>query len=234
MQKKKEREEERKKKTLKRKLPTKAMTDERKKQQVSEITKTNGILYADVFYTCGICTERALVTDDDVGIRWVGCDSAPQCLMCSGWFHLDCLPTDKQECVEESLSNSGWSGFVKNVAGDLRSSPKGNDRSPLCHQNILNNSKIIKHPRKVKTAFPITSLCFLMLKGQLTLDFFRRPKPSNSAVRVRIWLKFELIQALWVSSLPARTKKIQLKMKVLELSQQYTLVLLDAQGQLTL
>ena len=101
-------EEERKKKTLKRKQQTKATTEEKKKR-VPETTNT--VPYADVIYTCGICEERALVTDDDVGIRWVGCDSAPQCLIGSGWFHFDCLPTDEQESVEESLSNSGVEWF---------------------------------------------------------------------------------------------------------------------------
>ena len=51
--------------------------------------------------------------------------------------------------------------------------------------------------------------------------------------------KFELIQALCISSLPARMKKIQLKMKLLDCSQGFSHyksmgTFPDAQGQLTL
>ena len=37
----------------------------------------------------------------------------------------------------------------------------------------------------------------------------------------------------WLSSLPAKMKKIQSKMKALECSQNYTLIISDAQGQIT-
>ena len=51
--------------------------------------------------------------------------------------------------------------------------------------------------------------------------------------------KFEIIQALYTSSIPARMKKIQLKMKALEYSQDFShyksmRIFPDAQGQLTL
>ena len=41
-------------------------------------------------------------------------------------------------------------------------------------------------------------------------------------------------EMLWLSSLPAKIKKIRSKMKDLECSQNYTLILYDAQGQITL
>ena len=70
-------------------------------------TNSQGVPYSDEIYTCGLCQERALVTDDDVGIRWVGCDSPPPCGSGTGWFHFDCLSTAEQRYVEESITTAG-------------------------------------------------------------------------------------------------------------------------------
>ena len=65
-------------------------------------------------------------------------------------------------------------------------------------QNILNTSKV-------------SELFFQTVKG-------------SSAVHNWIWSNFELIQDLQFSLLPARMKKIQLKMKALECSHHYTMI----------
>ena len=130
LQRKKEREEtlkarneEQKKKTQKRKI-MKIPSEENKKRKVEKQAKkclttekinnvncgnayeeaetnSQGVPYSDEIYTCGLCQERALVKDDDVGIRWVGCDSPPPCGSGTGWFHFDCLSTAEQRYVEE-------------------------------------------------------------------------------------------------------------------------------------
>ena len=62
---------------------------------------------------------------------------------------------------------------------------------------------------------------FLLLK--VYGDLFRHSRAANSVVRGWIWF----------SLLPARMKKIQLKLKRIEWPQEYTLIFSDAQGQLT-
>ena len=67
---------------------------------------------------------------------------------------------------------------------------------------------------------------------------FRRARADNSGVGVGIWPKFELIQALCMSSLPARMRMIDSKMKELEWSQDFSHyksmgIFQDAQRQLT-
>ena len=60
-------------------------------------------------------------------------------------------------------------------------------------------------------------------QGQLTLQsMVRSGRISNS------------YEIFWLSSLPARIKKIRPKLKALECSQHYTSHFLDAQGQITL
>ena len=67
---------------------------------------------------------------------------------------------------------------------------------------------------------------------------FRSSLTANSVVNGRTWPKFELTQALCMSSLPARMKKIQLRMKSLEWEQHFShlkskKIFQDAQGQVT-
>ena len=69
-------------------------------------------------------------------------------------------------------------------------------------------------------------------------QFFRCARADNSGVGVGIWPKCELIQALCMSSLPARMRMIDSKMKELECSQDFSHyksmgIFPDAQGQLT-
>ena len=60
-------------------------------------------------------------------------------------------------------------------------------------------------------------------QGQLTQQsLVRSGQISNS------------VETLWLSSLPAKIKKIQSKIEVLECSQHYTYIFSDAQGQITL
>ena len=47
----------------------------------------------------------------------------------------------------------------------------------------------------------------------------RHSRAANSVISGLIWQKFTVIQALWLSLLPARMKKINSKMQVLECSQ---------------
>ena len=68
-------------------------------------------------------------------------------------------------------------------------------------------------------------------------QFFRRARADNSGVGVGIWPKFEL-KLSCMSSLPARMRMIDSKMKELECSQDFshyksTGIFPDAQGQLT-
>ena len=56
----------------------------------------------------------------------------------------------------------------------------------------------------------------------LLCQFSRRSRAGNSTVLDGIRPSFELIQDLWLSSLPARMKKIQSKMKSLELPQHFS------------
>ena len=68
--------------------------------------------------------------------------------------------------------------------------------------------------------------------------FFRSTRADNSVVNDGIWQKFELIQAFMHVLLPAKMKKIQSKMKVLEWPQHIShcksMGIFDAQGQVTL
>ena len=66
----------------------------------------------------------------------------------------------------------------------------------------------------------------------------RHSRTANSVISGLIWQKFNVIQALWLSLLPARMKKINSKMKVLECSQHFSHfksieIFSDAQRQLT-
>ena len=72
----------------------------------------------------------------------------------------------------------------------------------------------------------------------LYIIFFRRARADNSGVGSGIWPKFELIQDSCMSSLPARMRMIDSKMKELECSQDFSHyksmgIFPDAQGQLT-
>ena len=56
-------------------------------------------------YTCGICNVRGLLSDEDNGIVWVGCDNND----CAAWIHYDCLDHQTQTDVDLSiLCNMDW------------------------------------------------------------------------------------------------------------------------------
>ena len=86
--------------------------------------------------------------------------------------------------------------------------------------HVLVTCKNKEDPNKYEGARVFTR--FLPLKAYW--DFSRRSRAAHSAVHGRIWLNFKLVCNLLLSSKPAKMKKIQSKIKVLEWPQDKMLI----------
>ena len=67
-------------------------------------------MLADEEITCGV---RGLMSDEENGIEWVGCNSLPPCFFGSGLFHYNC---NKNKLMSTSvLSHTIFTDSVGNV-----------------------------------------------------------------------------------------------------------------------
>ena len=98
------------------------------------------------------------------------------------------------------------------------------------YMHVLVSCKNEEDPIKNEGARVFTTFLILLVYG----EFFRRSRAANSAVHGPIMLNLYSFQTLWLSSLPAKMKKIQSNMKELECSQHYTWIFQTPKGCLVL